>query len=50
MGEWSEYSRHFRGEKEYPKDKLNELETNSSNKNTVELYRGMIELKEGLRS
>jgi hypothetical protein len=36
-----ETSRHFRDEKrEYLKDKINELATNSKNKNIRDLYRG----------
>jgi hypothetical protein len=41
-----ESSRHFRNEKkEYLKAKINELETNSKNKNIRDLYRGIIEFK-----
>jgi hypothetical protein len=41
-----ETSRHFRNKKrEYLKDKINELETNSKNKNTRDLYRGINEFK-----
>jgi prefoldin subunit 5 len=41
-----EASRHFRNEKrEYLKDRINELETNSKNKNIRELYRGINEFK-----
>jgi hypothetical protein len=41
-----ERSRHFRNKKrEYLKDKIYELATNSKNKNTRDLYRGIKELK-----
>jgi hypothetical protein len=41
-----ETSRHFRNKKrEYPKDKINELATNSKNKHIKDLYRGMNEFK-----
>jgi hypothetical protein len=37
-----EASRHFRNKKrEYLKDKINELERNSKNKNIRDLYRGI---------
>jgi hypothetical protein len=37
-----EASRHFRNkEREYLKDKINELESNSKNKNIGDLYRGI---------
>jgi hypothetical protein len=37
-----EASRHFRNKKsEYLKDKINELSTNSKNKNFSDLYRGI---------
>jgi hypothetical protein len=43
-----EASRHFRNEKrEYLKDKINELESNSRNKNIRDLYRGINEVKKG---
>jgi hypothetical protein len=43
-----EASRHFRNKKgEYLKDKINELVTNSKNKNTRDLYRGIIGFKRG---
>jgi hypothetical protein len=41
-----EASRHFRNKKrEYLKDKINELETKSENKNIRDLYRGINEFK-----
>jgi hypothetical protein len=41
-----EASRHFRNkEREYLKDKINELESNSKNKNIRDLYRGINEFK-----
>jgi hypothetical protein len=40
--------RHFRNkEREYLKDKINELESNSKNKNIRDLYRGTNEFKKG---
>jgi hypothetical protein len=43
-----EASRHFRNKKrEYLKDKFNELESNSKNKNIRDLYRGKNEFKKG---
>jgi hypothetical protein len=40
--------RHFRNKKrEYLKAKMNELETNSKNKNIRELYRGISDFKKG---
>jgi hypothetical protein len=43
-----EASRHFRQKKrEYLKDKINELESNSKNKNIRDLYRGINEFKKG---
>jgi hypothetical protein len=43
-----EASRHLRNKKkEYLKDKINELVTNSKNKNTRDLYRGINEFKRG---
>jgi hypothetical protein len=43
-----EASRHFRNKKrEYLKDKINELELNSKNKNIRDLYRGINEFKKG---
>jgi hypothetical protein len=41
-----EATRHFRNKKgEYLKAKINELETNSKNKNIRELYRGISDFK-----
>jgi hypothetical protein len=43
-----EASRHFRNKKrEYLKDKINELATDSKNKNIRDLYRGINEFKRG---
>jgi hypothetical protein len=43
-----EASRHFRNKKkEYLKDEINELATNSKNKNIRYLYRGVNEFKKG---
>jgi hypothetical protein len=43
---WCKASRYFRNKKrEYLKDKINELESNSKNKNIRDLYRGINELK-----
>jgi hypothetical protein len=43
-----EASRHFKNKKrEYLKDKINELESNSKNKNIRDLYRGINEFKNG---
>jgi hypothetical protein len=43
-----EASRHFRNKKrEYLKDKINELATNSKNKNIKDLYRGINGFKRG---
>jgi hypothetical protein len=43
-----ENSRHFRNKKkEYPKDKINDLATNSKNKKIRDLYRGIYEFKRG---
>jgi hypothetical protein len=43
-----EASRHFRNKKrEYLKDKINEIELNSKNKNIRDLYRGITEFKKG---
>jgi hypothetical protein len=43
-----EASRHFRNKKrEYLKDKINALESNSKNKNITDLYRGINEFKKG---
>jgi hypothetical protein len=43
-----ETSRHFRNKKrEYMKDKIDELATNSENKNIRDLYKGINEFKEG---
>jgi hypothetical protein len=43
-----EASRHFRNKKrEYLKDKINELESESKNKNIRDLYRGINEFKKG---
>jgi hypothetical protein len=42
-----EASGHFRNKKrEYLKDKINELESNSKNKNIRDLYRGINEFKD----
>jgi hypothetical protein len=43
-----EASRHFRNKKkEYVKDKINETELNSKNKNIRGLYRGITKFKKG---
>jgi hypothetical protein len=43
-----ETSRHFRNKTmEYPKAKINELETNSKNKNITDLYMGINDFKRG---
>jgi hypothetical protein len=43
-----EESRHFRNKKrEYVKDKINELESNSKNKNIGDLYRSINEFRKG---
>jgi hypothetical protein len=43
-----EASRHFRNKKrEYLKDKIKELESNSKNKNIRDVYRGINEFKKG---
>jgi hypothetical protein len=43
-----EASRHFRNKKrEYLKDRINKLESNSKNKNIRNLYRGINEFKKG---
>jgi hypothetical protein len=43
-----EASRHFRNKKrEYLKDNINELESNSKNKNIRDMYRGINEFKKG---
>jgi hypothetical protein len=43
-----EASRHFRNKKRaYLKDKINELESNSKNKNIRDRYRGINEFKKG---
>jgi hypothetical protein len=43
-----EASRHFRNKKrEYLKEKINKLATNSKNKNIRDLYRGIIVFKMG---
>jgi hypothetical protein len=45
---WWEASRQFRKKKrEYLKDKINELESNSKNKNIRDLYMGINEFKKG---
>jgi hypothetical protein len=45
-----EASRHFRNKKrEYLKDKINELESNSKNKNIRDLYWGINEFKKGFQ-
>ena len=44
-------SRHFRNRKrEYLEAKINELETNSKNKNIRELYRGICDFKKGYQA
>jgi hypothetical protein len=46
-----EASRHFRNKKrEYLKDKINELESNSKNMNIRDLYRGINEFKKGYQT
>jgi hypothetical protein len=41
-----EDSRTFRNKKrEYPRDKINELQTDGENQNIIDLYRGINELK-----
>jgi hypothetical protein len=46
----SEASRHFRNKKrEYLKHKINELATNSKNKNIRDLYRGINKFKRGYK-
>jgi hypothetical protein len=43
-----EASNHFRNKKrEYLKDKINEIELNSTKKNIRDLYRGITEFKKG---
>jgi hypothetical protein len=43
-----EVSRHFRNKKrEYMKDRINEVASNSKNENIRDLYRGINELKKG---
>jgi hypothetical protein len=42
-----EASRYFRNKKEYLKDNINELATNSKSKNNRDLYRGINEFKRG---
>jgi hypothetical protein len=42
-----EASRHFRNKEEYLKDKINELESESKNKNIRNMYRGINEFKQG---
>jgi hypothetical protein len=45
---WWEASRHSRNKKrEYLKDKINKVESNSKNKNIRELYRDINEFKKG---
>jgi hypothetical protein len=45
-----EANRHFRNKKrEYLKDNINELATNSKNKNIRDLYRGIHEFKRGFQ-
>jgi hypothetical protein len=45
-----EASRHFRNkEREYVKDKINDLESNSKNKNITDLHRGINEFKKVYR-
>jgi hypothetical protein len=46
-----ETRRKFRNKKrEYPKGKINELETNNKNKNVIDLYRGINEFKKRCQS
>jgi hypothetical protein len=46
-----EVSRHFRNKKrEYLKDKINEFESNSKNKDIRDLYRGINEFKKGYQT
>jgi hypothetical protein len=46
-----EASRHFRNKKrQYMKDRINELATNSNNKNIRNLYRGINEFKRGYQA
>jgi hypothetical protein len=46
-----EASRHFKNKKrEYPKYKINDLATNSKNKNIRDLYRGRNEFKRGYQA
>jgi hypothetical protein len=42
-----EASRNFKKKREYLKDKINEIELNSTNKNINDLYRGITEFKKG---
>jgi hypothetical protein len=42
-----EGSRQFRNKREYLKDKINDLATNTKNKNTRDLCRGINEFKRG---
>jgi hypothetical protein len=42
-----EASRYFRNKKEYLKEKINELATNSKNKNLRDLYKGINQFKRG---
>jgi hypothetical protein len=45
---WWEASRHFGNNyREHLKDKINERESNSKNKNIKDLYRGISEFKKG---
>jgi hypothetical protein len=45
-----EDSRHFRKNREYLRDKINELKTKNKNKNVRDLYRGINEFKCGYMS
>jgi hypothetical protein len=44
-----EASRHFRKKREYLKSEINELATNSKNKNIRDLYRGINEFEKGYK-
>jgi hypothetical protein len=46
-----EASRYFRNKKrEYLKEKINELESNSKNRHIIDLYRGINEFKKGFKA
>jgi hypothetical protein len=45
-----EGSRHFRNKREYLKDRISELATNSMNKNITDLYREIDEFKRGYQA